>query len=246
MWTIAEYESTSLFTLKPATATSSGGKTLLVPTPYSIKMALLDVACRLEGVAAGEAAWTWLGNIGVALKPSQAVVVNHTFMKVRNSYEFKGKAVDKLAAIEKAKAARKYPFGESIQYREYAYLHGPFELALRAETEAQCASIARWLLNINYLGRRGGFVQLVTPPRRADDLPNDFIRLDAPAESFSLGGSLLTQLDDVGDGLTFTRANIYTTDKITLGKHRVLRHITLPYRRVASSRRYTYYERSDG
>ena len=246
MWTIAEYESTSLFTLKPATATASGGKTLLVPTPYSIKMALLDVACRLEGVAAGEAAWGWLGNVGVALKPARAVVINHTFMKVRNSYEFKGKAIDKPAAIEKAKAARKYPFGESIQYREYAYLHGPFELALLTETAAQSISVQRWLLNVNYLGRRGGFVQVVAPPRMADDLPDGFIRLDTTVDSFSLGGSLLTQLDDVGDGLTFARANIYTTDKITLGKHRVLRHITLPYLRVTSSRRYTYYERSDG
>lgn len=53
MWVSAEYEATALFTLKPALATSSGGKTLLVPTPYSIKMALLDVACRLEGSRSG-------------------------------------------------------------------------------------------------------------------------------------------------------------------------------------------------
>lgn len=235
MWTIAEYESTSLFTLKPATATASGGKTLLVPTPYSIKMALLDAACRLEGVAAGEAAWVWLGAVGVALRPPQAVVVNHTFMKLlrpRRNPAAHGSADEGY-------------FGRTIAYREYAYLHGPFALALLTDTEAQADSVGRWLLNVNYLGRRGGFVQLVASPHRADTLPDDFIRLDAPADAFSLGGTLLTQLDDVGDGLTFARANIYTSDKITLGKHRVLRHITLPYRRVASSRRYTHYERSD-
>lgn len=235
MWTIAEYESTSLFTLKPATATASGGKTLLVPTPYSIKMALLDVACRLEGVVAGEAAWKWLSTIGVALKPAQAVVVNHTFMKLLRPRK----------RPAPAGSADEGFFGRTIAYREYAYLHGPFELALLTETAEQNTSLQRWLLNVNYLGRRGGFVQLVAPPRTADDLPDDFIRLDATADSFSLGGSLLTQLDDVGDGLTFARANIYTTDKITLGKHRILRHITLPYRRVASSRRYTHYLRSD-
>ena len=56
MWLVSEYEASALFTLKPATATASGGKTLLVPTPFAIKMALLDVACRLAGRAAAEEA----------------------------------------------------------------------------------------------------------------------------------------------------------------------------------------------
>ncbi|MCZ7554492.1 MAG: hypothetical protein M5U05_18250 [Anaerolineales bacterium] len=67
---MAEYEASALFTLKPATATASGGKTLLVPTPFAIKMALLDAACRLEGQAAAEEAWGWLGNLTVALRPA--------------------------------------------------------------------------------------------------------------------------------------------------------------------------------
>jgi len=63
MWVIATYQSTSLFSLKPATATASGGRTLLVPTPYAIKMALLVVACLLVGQATAAAACdSWLGN----------------------------------------------------------------------------------------------------------------------------------------------------------------------------------------
>jgi hypothetical protein len=45
-WLIAEYQPTALFSLKISSATSSVGKTLVVPTPYSIKMALVDAAFR--------------------------------------------------------------------------------------------------------------------------------------------------------------------------------------------------------
>jgi len=53
MWMIARYLPVAPFSLKPAAATSSGGKTLLVITPYAIKMALLDVAIRIMGITGG-------------------------------------------------------------------------------------------------------------------------------------------------------------------------------------------------
>ena len=46
MWLLAIYEATTLFSLKTSDATSSGGRTLLAPTPYAIKMGLLDAAYR--------------------------------------------------------------------------------------------------------------------------------------------------------------------------------------------------------
>ncbi len=46
MWLTSEYVATALSSLKASSATSSGGKALLAPTPYALKMALLDVACR--------------------------------------------------------------------------------------------------------------------------------------------------------------------------------------------------------
>jgi hypothetical protein len=53
MWIIAHYLPVSFFSLKPAVATSSGGKTLLVPTPYALKMAFIKAhfvwpaSCRM-------------------------------------------------------------------------------------------------------------------------------------------------------------------------------------------------------
>ncbi|MCZ7554493.1 MAG: hypothetical protein M5U05_18255 [Anaerolineales bacterium] len=78
-------------------------------------------------------------------------------------------------------------------------------------------------------------------PEILDDLPPGFIVVDGQLPGFDLG-AVLTQLDDVGDELSFARANIYSGKPITLGKHRVLRHVALPYRLVASSRGYSHYE----
>ncbi|MBP8972742.1 MAG: hypothetical protein KBH93_02610 [Anaerolineae bacterium] len=231
MWLVAEYEASALFTLKPATATASGGKTLLVPTPFAIKMALLDVACRLEGQTAAAEAWKWLGGLTVALRPAPTVVVNNTFTKVLKPRRGETRPGSKHAGY----------FQQTINYREYAHLAGTFAIALQLSADADAERLARWLLHVNYLGKRGSFIQLQGVPEIVDVLPEDFIVVDGQLQGFDLG-AVLTQLDDVGEGLSFERANIYSGEKITLGKHRVLRHVALPYRLVASSRGYSHYE----
>lgn len=82
MWLIAEYQPTALFSLKPAWATSSGGKSLLVPTPYALKMALLDAACRTAGVATAREAWPWLRDLVVGLEPPERMVVTNLFTRI--------------------------------------------------------------------------------------------------------------------------------------------------------------------
>ena len=82
MWVTADYEAATLFSLKYSTATSSGGKTLLVPTPFAIKMALLDSACRTAGVAQAQAWWEMIRDLRVAVRPPEHVVVSNIFQKI--------------------------------------------------------------------------------------------------------------------------------------------------------------------
>jgi len=44
------YKPTALFSLKDSNATNSGAKSLFMPSPYSIKMAILNQAITLDGV----------------------------------------------------------------------------------------------------------------------------------------------------------------------------------------------------
>jgi hypothetical protein len=235
MWIVADYEATTFFTLKPATATASGGKTLLVPTPFAIKMALLDTACRLEGRAIAERDWDgWLSRMRVALRPPKQIVVNNTFIKVLKPRRNPAEPGSRDAGY----------FQRTITYREYAYLDGTLKIALEVEDTAHIDKLRRWLVNINYLGKRGSFIQITKPPYPADELTNDFIIVDGQINDFAID-AVLTQLDDVGEKLTFSRANIYSSDPIRLGVHRVLKHVALPYRLNASSRSYSHYERMD-
>ena len=245
MWLIAEYEATTLFSLKPATATASGGRTLLVPTPFAVKMALLDAACRLEGQAVAAELWeAWLAGLTVALAPPPRVVVNNTFIKVRKRWEFKGKKAEKEAAQEKAKKQRRYPFGSSISYREYAQWEGRLGIALGEVTTEQADWLIPWLAQINYLGKRGSFVQLQAPPALHEALPEGYLAVGEALEMMPVD-ALLTQLDDVGAKVSFAHVNVYDKKRLRLGKERVLHHVALPYRLVASSRGYSYYALSE-
>jgi len=233
MWLIDEYEATALFSLKPATATASGGKTLIVPTPFAIKMALLDVICRLEGRPTAEQVWeSWLAGLRVALRPAQAVVVNNTFIKILKPRRNPAEPGSQNAGY----------FQQTITYREYAQLVGPFAIGLEVDDEDTAGWLARWLLNVNYLGKRGSFIQLRKEPDLIAELPDDFVIVDGQIDRMPLD-ALLTQLDDVGEGMTFAHADIYSGKPIRLGVQRVLHHVALPYRLVSSSRGYSYYRR---
>jgi len=241
MWTVARYQPVAPFSLKPAAATSSGGKTLLAPTPYAIKMALLDVAIRTSGVGEGERLLPFLRDLSVAVALPDDLLVIKGFSKIQRPLKDKG---DEQKAIE-AQARGHWPMQPTIAYREYVYYRDAFQLAFSSPgEESLAAELPRLLTCINYFGKRGGFMQIMEPPRQQEHLPEDlFTELTAEGlQQFHPDGTLQV-LDDCGKSLTFERANIYSSERITVGKERILRHIVLPYRLKRSSRSYSWYQR---
>jgi hypothetical protein len=254
MWIVARYLPVAPFSLKPAAATSSGGKTLLVPTPYAMKMALLDVAIRTLGLSVGERLFPALRDLSIALEMPQDLVVMKGFSKIRRPVESKdSKKPDETPEAFEARRHEKlaermekghYPFYPTIAYREYVQYRDPFQIALSLPTGvAFPEELPQLLSGINYLGKRGGFVQLLKRPCFLDALPEGrFVNLTPDGQQpFSLQGTL-QMLDDCGKSLTFQRANIYSSERITLGKERIIRHVVLPYRLTRSSRSYTWYQ----
>lgn len=231
-WLLAEYQPAALFSLKPSWATSSGGKSLLAPTPYAIKMALLDAACRVAGVGAAREAWPWLRDLTVALRLPQRIVVTNLFTRILKPSRSQPKPGTQHAG----------PLGRSIGFREYVYFGGTLGLALSGESTDQ-SLLSEWLVQINYLGKRGGFVQLLAPPAAVEGLPDGFIVLDGdPNRPFPVNG-IIQQLDDCDASLTFEKADIYSGKNIKLGQERVIHHVVLPYSLVSSSKSFSYYER---
>ena len=240
MWTIAAYQPTAFFSLRPYTATSSGGKSLIVPTPFAIKMGLLDAAIRTQGLERGQELFPAIRDLQIAVRLPRRIVVNHTFTRIwrlNDSVSKKGKA-EKERLIIKAKAERKWPYQPSIGFREYVQFGGPLTIALSGMTHAELVPL---LLQLNYLGKRGGFIQILRAPEEVEELPDGFTLLTKSASgTFPLG--TLQMVDDCGPGLTFDHVNIYHAKKIKPGKDRIFHHIVLPLRPVRSSRGFTLYE----
>jgi hypothetical protein len=155
-WLIARYEPTALFSLKVSSATSSVGKALIVPTPYSIKMALVDAAFRL-GLSDAEcdSFLQSLVSIEVRVAPSDAAVVTHTFVKVRQ---------------ESRKGDPKRPYDSTIAYREIAHNYGhwlwAFDLATGDDILAE--RLVRLAPFVSYIGKRGSFIQFCGLSRAAE------------------------------------------------------------------------------
>jgi hypothetical protein len=235
MWLVAEYQAVTLFSLKSSAATSSGAKTLFLPTPFAIKMALLDAAIRTKGLVRGKEAFDWIRGLSLAICPPKSIVVSNLFTKIRKP------ARDK----EGDEGKEKEPMAPTIAFREYAYLAEGMAIAFQKPTEMSASNLLHeLLLQINYFGKKGSFFQLTSAPREIENLGKEFVLLNSKEpQDFSLD-SIIQTLDDCGDKLSFDKANIYSSEKIKLGwdQDRVLRTVALPYKRTRSSKSFTYYE----
>ncbi len=229
-WLIARYQPNSLFSLKQGDATSTGAKSLLLPTPFAIRMALLDAAIRTSGIAEGQRAFEIVKTLRLAIQPPARVAVSNTFLKVLKP--------------EREAEARGRAMSRTIAFREYVHLAGELAIAFGGAEEALTA-IRPWLMQISYFGKRGSFYQLIAPPEYLD-LPGDqpparFLpfpeRVGADRETFPMG--VLQRVDEWGEQLTFDQANVYNRGKdgsISLGKERLRLNVILPYELVRAGR----------
>lgn len=234
-WLIAHYLPVGLFSLKDSQATSTGGKSLLVPTPFAVRMALLDAALRVEGRAHAQAIFDAIRPLDLALRPPERAAVSGLLVKVL-----------KPERADSAKAKQRF-FLKTIAFREYVHWQGPLALAFGGE-HGTLAQVRAWLPHITYLGKRGGFVQLLAPPQQVEALPQDFVPLkdtglgQREVATFTLG--LLQRLDEWGPSLTWERVNIYSDEKIRPGKDRVAIVVSVPYRMTRAGRGFTVYQRA--
>jgi hypothetical protein len=145
-WLVAEYEPTALFSLKISSATSTVAKTLIVPTPYAIKMALVDSGFR-AGLSDDECADLLRALVGldVRISPPARTVVTHTFLKVRQ---------------ESRDADPLLPYSSTVSYREFVYHSGCWKWAfdLAGANDILAGRLVNLLPHVSYIGKRGSFI----------------------------------------------------------------------------------------
>ncbi len=238
-WLVAAFSHVTMFSLRMTHATSKGGKTLVVPTPYSIKMALLDVCFRrfpqADALSMARNVFDWIKASPVRVRPPKHCVVNNTFVKI---LDWNRDGVD--------------PFRQTIAYRELAFFGGDdllIAISAAGLSADQRQTLTELFAHINSLGKRGGFVQFKGAEVFHGDLPVGFTAMRSELSTKQIMTYMLTQaLDDFGPALCaardgFDRVSTYGSGTIKLGEHRVLKATAIPYAPKSSSRHFSWYER---
>ncbi|MBF6567932.1 MAG: hypothetical protein IVW54_03540 [Candidatus Binataceae bacterium] len=228
-WLIAEFEPTALFSLKISLATSSVGRTLVIPTPYAIKMALVDAAFR-AGLADAECGLLLrnLVPVEVRIAPTHKAVVTHTFVKVRQ---------------ESRDPNSVSPYGPTIAYREIAHLQGVLRWAfdLAGGDDLLARQLIQLLPLISYIGKRGSFVRFLRS-YRARRLASEFTQpIVRTGEWTPPARAHIVSLDDFGPDADLETLSSYTRKAPRRNRHRRFIETIVPVGVVNTGPGFTLY-----
>lgn len=229
-WLLVRYLPASLFSLKASSASSGVGRTLLVPTPYSVKMALLDAGLTsglINGDDEAEKLVLGLRNAPVRVGVPEQAVVTHTIIKIRQEPKTRTEGV---------------AYGSNVAYREFVHFSGEMILAwdlhsLDRETVESICSIAPV---VRYMGKRGSFFQFCGFSR-SETLGHNFT---ATLEKLELvpNRAHIAWLDDFGPEVSFDVLNSFSKTPIKREKHRRFVQTIVPLGRVNVGPGFTHYQ----
>jgi hypothetical protein len=238
-WLILSYTPVSLFSLRMTHATSKGGKTLLLPTPYCFKMTLIDTCFRAftghDAVAKAHQVFDLVKDKEIRFSPPNDCIVQNTFIKIK----------------QEDREAPSGLFNSTIAYREFCfYNNGELKVAIRIEELSQNKIDLLTVIgkHINCIGKRGSFWQYTGNFITSDPLTTDFTIPKESAQPQLNDYRWLQHLDDFGDDLCkakdgFDRISTFGQGTIKLNQHRLLVQTLLPYRFERSSKHFTQYKK---
>lgn len=208
------YRPTALFSLRDSNSTSSGAKSLFLPSPYAIKVAFLSQAISIGGID----------------------FENHTdlFNIIRDakiSYHISGNFCINNCFVKIQKQRDKEPFKSTVCFREYIYLDGDLELIFDVDSSEDVAFLKKYLHTINYFGKRGCFFQFI----EYKDIPSKSNVVSFNSKTDTTG--IIQEFDDFDHSLSFEKVNNYSKIK-TVRKKRLL---IMPLSKIRSSKSYTYF-----
>lgn len=216
----AVFQPTTLFSLKDSNSTNSGAKSLFLPSPYAIRMAILNQAITLNGVDfeknGKKNEWFKMvrdANIKYFIQGN--FCVNNCFVK-----------------ILKPSRSQKGQVQETVSFREYIHINLPIEIIFTVRSGEEKEFLQQYIHKINYFGKRGCFFQFVEYKDKVTEpnvklLENDFLQ-----------AGILQEYDDFNEKLIFDHVNSYGGKNTVKREKRIL---NLPLQRKQSSKSYTHY-----
>jgi len=210
----AIYKPTALFSLRDSNSTSSGAKSLFLPSPYAIKMAFISQAISLGGENFYE-------------HKKHFEIIKDAII----SYFIKGNFCVNNCFVKIQKQRDKNPFIPTVSFREYIYLDSELEIIFEVNSDDSVAFLKEYLYLINYFGKRGCFFQFI----RYNDDPHDANVKVLEPENISPG--LLQECDDFDKTVDFDSINSYSNANTK--RKKIL--FILPITCLNSSKSYTNY-----
>lgn len=217
----AIYQPTALFSLKSSSATNSGAKSLFLPSPYAIKMAILNQALTigndeklLNTKNSIHFATVKDANISYALSAENAFCVNNSFVKI-----LKPKRDD-------------VGFQETVSFREYVYIRGELEIIFDVRNEMEANYLKKYLHKINYFGKRGCFFQFL---EYLDDGNGPNVQVFNVKQ---MTAGILQEYDDFSSDTTFEKVSNFSNESVKRAK----KILSIPIRMKSSSKSFSSYQ----
>jgi hypothetical protein len=234
MWWEVVFQPTTLFSLKSSEASNAAGKSLFFPSPYSIKMALLNAICTYDSVTTAIEHFDLIKELKIQVMLPDKFVVNNCFVRIMQ--ESRG---------ETRKESPNIMFKSTVVFREYLYLDGNISVAISNSEEINESDI-RFLRNsfskINYFGKRGCFFQFIDfASSPIQILPNYYSQDISNNEFFENGKhKIICRVDDFGPTTTFAKVNNFSKEKT----ERISKIVCLPYKMVTSNKNFSLFQRT--
>lgn len=224
-WLVFRYAPVGLFALKMSRATSTVGKTLLVPTPYAVKLAILDAALRHRLTDDPQDVVRRLAKAAVRIGVPQHACVTGTIQRIRQE----------TRAADRKKNPELSRYRPNIAMREVAHFQGVLRIAIHAADLKQL--LLRAAPAINYFGKRGSFFQYVGDDRQAE-LDATFTQ---PLEEGAWPWGHPATLDDFGPKASFEAVNSFNAAEIERGSHRIFVETMVPLALLNSGPGFAHY-----
>lgn len=216
----AVYQATTLFSLKDSNSTNSGAKSLFLPSPYAIKMAILNQAITLGGIdfETGGKKNEWfkiVRDVEISYLLQGNYCVNNCFVK-----------------ILKPSRSNTGEVQETVSFREYIHLNEPIEIIFTVQQKQEKVFLQRYLHKVNYFGKRGCFFQFV----QYKEVPaQENVQIFSDGK---LSPGIVHEYDDFSTAFSFEDVNSFS-EKSSVKRAKKI--VILPIERQRSSKSFTSY-----
>ena len=208
---------TTLFSLRDSACTASGANSLFLPSPYAIKMAILNQVLTIESQDYFDkhiAKFDIVKNLRINYRVSGYLTANNYLIKIQK------------------KRDQNSNFNSTVSYREYIYASEPLEIIFDTDSDKSVKFLKKYLYRINYFGKRGCYFQFL---RYSDSpsLPNV-----QPFDIHKIIPGIIQEYDDINERMNFENVNSYSQKKVTRDKKRLV----IPLIRESFSKSFTKYK----